>query len=43
MSAKMATLGHKSRNKGYDIIIPLYGLINKALSRDLNYTVNVVM
>ena len=40
MSAKMATLGFL---EGYDIIISVYDVINKKLSRDSNYIVNVVI
>ena len=47
MSAKMATLGlFKIKvfwNKGYDIITSLYDVINKTLSRDSNFIVDVVM
>ena len=47
MSAKMATLGLLKIkvfwNKGYDVIIFIYEGINKNLSRDSNYTVDVVM
>ena len=47
MSAKMATLGPVKikvfRNKGYDIIISVYDGINKILSRDSNFIVNLVM
>ena len=31
------------RNKGYDVIIPDYEIINKILSRDSNYIVDVIM
>ena len=47
MSAKMATLGLLKRkvfwNKGYDVIIFVYDVSSKILSRYLNYIVNVVM
>ena len=47
MSAKLTTPSLDQlkifRNKGYDIIIPDFDVINKILSRDSNYTVNVVM
>ena len=47
MSAKMATLGffkiNVFRNKGYDVIISVYEVINKSLSRDSKYIVDVVM
>ena len=47
MSAKMATLGllkiEVFRNKGYDIIISVYDIINKNLSCDSNFIVDVVM
>ena len=47
MSAKMATPGLLKIKifwkKGYDVIIFVYGVINKILSRDSNYNVNVVM
>ena len=47
MSAKMATLGFLKVkvfwNKGYHVIIPVYEVINKKLSRDSNYIVDVVM
>ena len=47
MSAKMATLGLLKvkvfRNKGYDVIICVYDVINKDLSRDSNFIVDVVM
>ena len=46
-SAKMATLGLlKTKvfwNKGYDVVISVYDTINKNLSRDSNYIVDVVM
>ena len=47
MSAKMATLGLLKikvfRNKDYDVIISVYGVINKNLSDDSNFIVDVVM
>ena len=47
MSAKMATLGLLKLkvfwNKGYGVIISVYDITNKILSRDSNYIVNVVM
>ena len=48
MSAKLASPGliktKVFRNKGYSVIIPDYGVINKVLSRDsLHYIVDVVM
>ena len=47
MSAKMATLGFLEIkvfiNKGYDVIISVYYVINKDLSRDSNFIVDVVM
>ena len=47
MSGKMATLGLRKikvfRNKGYDVIISVYDVINKNLSRDSNYIVDLVM
>ena len=48
MSAKLASPGliktKVFRNKGYGVIIPDYGVINKVLSRDsLHYIVDVVM
>ena len=47
MSAKMATLGLLRikifRSIGYDIIISVYDVINKYLSRDSNFIVDVVM
>ena len=47
MSAKMATLGFfKIKilwNKGDDVIISLHDVTSKILSRDSNYTVDVVM
>ena len=47
MSAKITTPGLlKIRvfwNKGYDIIIFVYDVTNKILSRDSNYIIDVVM
>ena len=47
MSAKLATPGvlkiNIFRNKGYDVIILVYGVSNKVLSLDSNYIVDVVM
>ena len=47
MSANMATLGILNikvfRNEDYDIIISVYNVINKKLSRDSNLIVDVVM
>ena len=47
MSVKLATLGlFKTQlfwNEGYDVIIPIHDIINKILSRDSNYFVDVVM
>ena len=47
MSAKLTTpclLKIKIfRNKGYDVIIPDYDVVNKSLSRDSNDIVGVVM
>ena len=47
MSAKMATLSLLKmkvfKNKGYDAIISVYDVINKKLSRDSNFIVDVVM
>ena len=47
MSAKGATLGLVKIkvlwNKGYDVIISVYDVIDKDLSRDSNYIVDVVM
>ena len=47
MSAKMASLGfHKIKvfsNKGHDVIIFLYDVTNKVLSRDSSCILNVVM
>ena len=47
MSAKMASLGfHKTKvfsNQGHDIIISLYDVTNKVLSRDSSCILDVVM
>ena len=47
MSTKLATLGllkiEVSWDKDYDVIIPAYEVINKILSRDRNYFLNVIM
>ena len=47
MSAKMATLGLLKIKifwyKGYDVIIFVYDVTNKILSRDSNHIVNMVM
>ena len=47
MSANMATLGILNikvfRNEDYDVIISVYDVINKKLSRDSNLIVDVVM
>ena len=47
ISAKMASLGLLKIkvfwNKGHDIIISVYEVTNKNLSRDLNYIADVVM
>ena len=48
MSAKMATLSLFFKikifwNKGYDVIISVHDVTSKILSRDSDYTVNVVM
>ena len=47
MSAKLAISGLLKikilRNKGYDAMIPDYDVINKILSRDSYYIVDVVM
>ena len=46
MSAKIATLGFLEINifwnKGYDVIMSVHDVTNKILSRDSNYTVDVV-
>ena len=47
MSARMATPGllkvKALWKKGYDVIISVHDIINKILSNDSNYIVNVVM
>ena len=47
MLAKMATLGLLKikvfGNKGYNVIISVYDIINKNSSRDSNFIVDVVM
>ena len=47
MTAKLATLGILEIkifwNKSYDVIISVHDFTNKILSRESNYTVNVVM
>ena len=47
ISAKMAThvfiKQQYFENKGYDVIIPVYGITSKLLSSDSNYIVDVVM
>ena len=46
MWARSATLGLKIKvfwNKGYDITISVYGVINNFLSHDSNHTVDVVI
>ena len=47
MSAKMATSGvlkiDVSLNKGYDVKVSIHDVINKILSRDSNYIVDVAM
>ena len=47
VSAKMATPGLLKLkifwNKDYDVIISIYGVTNKILSRDSNYIVDLVM
>ena len=47
MSAKLATLDLLKIkvfwNKGYDVIIYVYDVINKILSRDSSYIVDVLM
>ena len=47
LSAEMATQGLLKikvfRNKGYDVIISVYDVINKNLSRESNFFVDVVM
>ena len=47
MSSKIATLSFVKikvfRNKGYDIIISVYDVINKNFSCDSNFIVDLVM
>ena len=47
MTAKLATGGLLKikifQNKSYDVIIPDYDVTNKILSRESNYTVDLVM
>ena len=47
ISAKLATLGLLKLkvfwNEGYDVMIFLHGVTNEILSRESNYTVDVVM
>ena len=47
MSAKITTPGLlKIRafwNNGYDVIISVYDVTNKIISRDSNYTIDVIM
>ena len=47
MSAKMATQSlleiQRVWNKGYDLIVSVYDITNKILSRDSNCIVDVVM
>ena len=47
MSAKLVTLGLLKKDvfqeKGYDIIISVYDVTNKILSRESNYIVDLVM
>ena len=47
MSAKVASLRLLEikvfRNKGYEVIIPVYDVINKNLLRDSNFIVDLVM
>ena len=47
MSAKMATLGllkiKAFKNKGYVVIVSVYDVINKNLSCDSNFIVDLVM
>ena len=47
MLAKLASLGLLKittfRNKGFDVIIFVHDFINKILSGDYNYIVNVIM
>ena len=47
MSAKLATLGLLKtkvfQNEDYDVIVSVHDFINKVLSRDSNYVVDVVI
>ena len=47
MTGKMATLGPLEKkvfwNKGYDVRVSVHDAINKILSRDSNYIVDMVM
>ena len=47
MSAKMVSPGLVKikvfRNKGYEVIISIYNVFNKNLSRDSNFVVDVIM
>ena len=47
MSEKLSTLGLRKIklfwNKGYDIVMSVHDVTNKILSRELNYTVDLVM
>ena len=47
MSAKITTSGlvktRVFRNDGYDVIISVHDVINKVLSRDSNYIIELVM
>ena len=47
ISAKMSALGLLKIkvlwNRGYDVIISVHDVTNKILSRDVNYTVDMVM
>ena len=47
LSANLATPGLLKikifRNKGHDVIIPVYDVTIKILSRESNYTVDIVM
>ena len=47
MSAKVPTLGLLKmkifQNKDYDAIVPIYDVINKILSRNSDYIIDVLM
>ena len=47
MSAKLATLGLLKtkvfQNEDYDVIVSVHDFVNKVLSRDSNYVVDVVI